>query len=127
MDLFPKKEQKSLLYKSQNSPSNGVCRNLAPPVEQTVDEVNTCSQPSGTSSSPSQKAVEISYSKNSVMLHFCNGTAETVSVLEIPKPCSDAIVNKESPSVVSLAHSINECEFEELKEGSKKRSFGRCF
>ncbi|PWA46264.1 CID domain-containing protein [Artemisia annua] len=85
-------------------------------------------QPSGTSSSPSQKAVEIAYSKDSVMLHSFNGTAETVSVLEIPKPSSDAIENKESPSecndtsVVSLAHSINEYEFEttELKEGSKK-------
>nr|GEU56298.1 hypothetical protein [Tanacetum cinerariifolium] len=127
--LSQKGTEESVVQKP-NSPSNGVCRNLPPPVEQneTVDEVNTCSQPSGTSSSPSQKVVEIAYSKDSVMLHSCNGTAETVSVLEIPKPSSDAIENKEPPSecndtsVVSLAHSINECEFEtsELKEGSKK-------
>lgn len=129
--LSPKETEESVVQKS-NSPSNGVCSKLAPPAEekQTVDKDNTCSQPSGTSSSPSQKAVEIADSKDSVMLHSCNGTAETVLVLQSPKPSSDAIENKESPgecndtSVVSIAHSNIECQFEtsELKEGSKKDS-----
>ncbi|GKC69794.1 hypothetical protein Tco_1115677 [Tanacetum coccineum] len=57
--------EESVVQKS-NSLSNGVCGNLAPPLEQneTVDEVNTCSQPSETSSSPAQKAVKIAYSKD---------------------------------------------------------------
>ncbi|GKE37663.1 hypothetical protein Tco_1461068 [Tanacetum coccineum] len=45
------------------------------------------------------------------MLHSCNGTAEIVSVLEIPKPSSDAIECNDT-SVVSLTHNINECELE---------------
>ncbi|GJW24251.1 hypothetical protein Tco_0038062, partial [Tanacetum coccineum] len=64
----PHRTEESVVQKSK-SLSNSVYGNLAPPVEQneTVDEVNTCSQPSGTSSSPSQKAVEIAYSKYSVI------------------------------------------------------------
>nr|GEX49833.1 hypothetical protein [Tanacetum cinerariifolium] len=100
--LSQKRTEESVVQKS-NSPSNGVCGNLAPPVEQneTVDEVNTCSQPSGTSSSPTQKAMEIAYSKDSVIVHSWlkdgskNDPSEGVSEMH-----SDPISSKRENGVV---------------------------
>ncbi|GKA18682.1 zf-CCHC domain-containing protein [Tanacetum coccineum] len=115
---------------NSNPPSNGVCGNLAPPVEQneTVDEVNTRSKPSGTSSSPLQKVAEIAYIKYSVMLHSCNGTAETVPVLEIQNLTQMLLRTKSLPlnAMIPLVYLWHitlrnvSLKNQELKEGRKK-------
>ncbi|KAI3760079.1 hypothetical protein L1987_50469 [Smallanthus sonchifolius] len=71
--------------------------NLSSPVEQneTIDEIDTCSQPSRTSS-PEQKPDEIAVGKDSVMLESFTEAAETVVCPESPKPSSDDVEKKES-------------------------------
>ncbi|XP_024981062.1 protein HUA2-LIKE 2-like [Cynara cardunculus var. scolymus] len=103
---------------------------LAPPLDrnETTDKINGCNQPSRTSNSPEDgilkddnvKPVEISDSKDAVILSSC---VKTVEVLQSPKPSSDAIEKKESlPECNNTTAVANESEFEtsELIELSKK-------
>lgn len=71
--------------------------NLSSPVEQieTIDGINTCSQPSRTSS-PELKQVEIVDVKDSVMLDSSTEAAEPVACPESPKSSSDNCQIKES-------------------------------
>ncbi|KAJ0742634.1 putative PWWP domain, CID domain-containing protein [Helianthus annuus] len=71
--------------------------NISSPVEhnETIDELDTCSQPSRTSS-PEQKPVEVADDKDYVMLDSFNEALETVAGSVSPKPSSDDLEKKES-------------------------------
>ncbi|KAI7751558.1 hypothetical protein M8C21_021442, partial [Ambrosia artemisiifolia] len=63
-----------------------ICSNLCPPGDQNemIDELNTCSQPSRSSSSPEQKPMEIDDCKYSVMLDSSTKVAESVGCPQSP-------------------------------------------
>ncbi|KAJ0699230.1 putative CID domain-containing protein [Helianthus annuus] len=71
--------------------------NISSPVEhnETIDELDTCSQPSRTSS-PEQKLVEVADDKDYVMLDSFTEAVETVAGSVSPKPSSDDLEKKES-------------------------------
>ncbi|XP_076904497.1 protein HUA2-LIKE 3-like [Bidens hawaiensis] len=64
-----------------------ICSDLSLPVEQNkmIDEANTCSQPSGSGSSPEQKSMEIDDGKGSVLMDSFTRTVEAVVCAQSPK------------------------------------------
>ncbi|KAI7755500.1 hypothetical protein M8C21_031674 [Ambrosia artemisiifolia] len=71
--------------------------NLSSPVEEneTIDGIDTCSQPS-TTSSPEQKPIEVADVKDYVMLDSFTEAVETVAGPRSPKSSSEDIEKKES-------------------------------
>ncbi|MFS7913967.1 putative PWWP domain, CID domain-containing protein [Helianthus anomalus] len=71
--------------------------NISSPVEhnEMIDELDTCSQPSRTSS-PEQKPVEVADDKDYVMLDSFTDAVETVAGSVSPRPLSDDLEKKES-------------------------------
>ncbi|XP_076957755.1 protein HUA2-LIKE 3-like [Bidens hawaiensis] len=77
------------VFNETESKETEICSNLSLPVEQNkmIDEVNTCSQPSGSGSSPEQKPMEIDDGKDSVLMDSFTRTVEAVVCAQSPKTC----------------------------------------
>ncbi|XP_076949525.1 protein HUA2-LIKE 3-like isoform X2 [Bidens hawaiensis] len=75
------------VFNGTESKETEICSNLSLPVEQNkmIDEVNTCSQPSGSGSSPEQKPMEIDDGKDSVLMGSFTRTVEAVVCTQSPK------------------------------------------